>query len=112
MAQNSNWNSVLMTARDASRLGADVLSGYFGKIGKVQEKPDSSIVSEADQKSEDVIRKHLLEAYPQYGFHGEETGYSTSQSKTEGTWFVDPLDGTTNFVHGFHYFFTSLALEV
>jgi myo-inositol-1(or 4)-monophosphatase len=87
------------------------LRSYFGHVAEVQEKPDSSIVSEADRESERVIRKKLLEKLPEYSFWGEEGGLIQSD-RSEGVWHVDPLDGTTNFVHGFPYYSTSIALEV
>lgn len=103
--------NILNIAREASKAGSEVLRNYFGHVRYVQEKPDSSVVSEADRESERVIRKILQTQLPQFSFWGEEGGLFQSES-SEGIWHVDPLDGTTNFVHGFPYYSTSLALEV
>lgn len=111
MNSKHDLTAILAVAKQASLEGADVLKSYFGRIGKVSEKSDSSIVSEADQESERVIRARLMTAYPEFSFVGEEGGLVTAEN-SEGTWFVDPLDGTTNFVHGFPYFSTSLGLEI
>lgn len=111
MSSSVQIQGVLSVARAASQEAASLLQSYFGKIGRVTEKADSSIVSEADQESERLIRSRLLAAFPQYSFVGEEEGLTRARN-SEGTWYVDPLDGTTNFVHGFPYFSTSLGLEV
>lgn len=105
-------DNILKVTKEASRAGAEVLRSYFGRVAFVQEKPDSSIVSEADRESERVIREILTSHYPQFAIHGEEGGLVEATAEHEGTWHIDPLDGTTNFVHGFPYFSTSLALEV
>jgi myo-inositol-1(or 4)-monophosphatase len=108
---NHDLTKILKVARQASQDGANVLKSYFGKIGKVSEKSDSSIVSEADGEAERTIRKALLTAFPEFSFVGEEEGLTTAVNSA-GTWYVDPLDGTTNFVHGFPYYSTSLGLEI
>lgn len=102
---------ILSVAREASRDAAAVQTAYFGKLRQISEKSDSSIVSEADQESEKLIRSRLISAFPQFSFMGEEEGLTAAQNAL-GTWYVDPLDGTTNFVHGFPYFSTSLGLEI
>ncbi len=107
----TDLTEILKVARLASQEGAEVLKSYFGRIGKVSEKHDSSIVSEADQESEKVIKARLLSAFPQFSFVGEEGGLVSAQN-SKGTWYADPLDGTTNFVHGFPYYSTSLGLEI
>lgn len=112
MTPKLSLENILNVAQKASHEGAQVLRSYFGNIGDIQEKPDSSIVSEADRESERVIREILTSSFPQYSIFGEEGGLVESVQKTEGTWYLDPLDGTTNFVHGFPYFSTSIGLEV
>src|SRR6185369_10239051 len=70
------------------------------------------LVSEADRESEACIMKTVLEAFPRHKFLGEETGFHEGRNSSEPLWVVDPLDGTTNYVHGFPFFCVSIGLEV
>ena len=85
------------------------------KLGRVSacEKGPADLVTEADMASQELIRETLLEAFPEHAFLGEEddeaNGEATRQS--EYRWIADPLDGTTNYVHGLPHFCVSLALE-
>ncbi len=78
-------------------------------LGKINLKEDRSPVTEVDEKSEDMIKAAIAEAFPADGFFGEETG------KTEGTsgrrWIVDPLDGTRPYIHKIPTFSTLIGLE-
>ncbi len=67
----------------------------------------ADLVTEFDRRSEDLIREDLLRAFPDYGFHAEESG---GRRDRELVWHVDPIDGTTNFVHGLPGFCVSIAL--
>ena len=62
----------------------------------------------ADRKAEDIIRSTLLEAFPEHGFYGEESG--KCQANAEYLWLVDPIDGTKSFVGGYGMFSTQIAL--
>jgi myo-inositol-1(or 4)-monophosphatase len=76
----------------------------------VELKGPADFVSEADRESEDTLRSLLLRRYPTYGFFGEESAASVGTE--EGTRFiVDPLDGTTNFLHGIPHFAVAIALQ-
>jgi myo-inositol-1(or 4)-monophosphatase len=101
----------LETAREAAQEGSKVLRKYFGRVQKVAEKEQAGLVSEADIESEEVIRKRLQRDFP-LQFLGEEMiGTGTSPQPQEGNWWiVDPLDGTTNYVHGFPIFCVSIGL--
>lgn len=112
MKNTLSLENILEVAKRASHEGAEVLRSYFGNIRNVQEKHDSSIVSEADRESERVIRSILQSELPQFDIYGEEGGHIVTEEGSQGLWHIDPLDGTTNFVHGFPYFSTSLGLEV
>ena len=116
-----DWSQVLSQALDAVRLGREVLLSYFGNLEHVEEKFQAGLVSEADKESERVIAEHLKKNFPQMEFLGEETfaALSAPGSKVqalppskEGRWILDPLDGTTNYVHRFPIFCISLGLEV
>lgn len=104
-------------AMKAVMAGRACLLGYFGKINNVEEKDKSAgLVSEADRESEILIKNMLAKEYPDYDFLGEETSYleGTNQFSPSARprWILDPLDGTTNFVHKFPIFCISLGLEV
>ncbi|MGE5206000.1 MAG: inositol monophosphatase family protein, partial [Chlamydiota bacterium] len=92
-------------AREAGAL----LMGYFHRRVKVEYKGDVDLVTEADRASEALITRRIREGWPGHNILGEE-GTRTEQG-SEYRWYVDPLDGTTNFAHGFPVFCVSLALE-
>ena len=77
---------------------------------QVARKGPADFVSMADQKSEDIIYDRLNEARPGYGFLMEERGIVEGTDKSH-RWIVDPLDGTTNYIHGMPHFSVSIALE-
>lgn len=94
-------------ARKASRR----LMRDFGEVEQLQvsRKGPADFVSAADLRTEKILRETLHQARPDYGFLMEESGSSGGES--ESRWIVDPLDGTTNFLHGIPYFAISIALE-
>ena len=75
----------------------------------VQLKGRNDLVSEIDRKAEDVIAETILKLYPDHAILGEEGGARTADA--EFTWIIDPLDGTTNFLHGIPHFCTSIAVR-
>jgi myo-inositol-1(or 4)-monophosphatase len=95
----------------AARAGARVLVDAFGALARleIQSKGPADFVSEADLGAERAIREVLEAAYPEAAWRGEESGYSAGSSERE--WVVDPLDGTTNFLHGIPHFCVSIALR-
>jgi len=98
----------LQAALDAARAAAQVIRPLFQKNLAVRTKADSSPVTEADLRAEEVIREHLGRAFPGYGFYGEETGQHAMQA--ESLWLVDPIDGTKAFVRANPFFSTQIAL--
>ena len=74
----------------------------------VARKGQSDYVTQIDRAAEDAIKEILLEAYPSHGILAEETGKTPGKSEFE--WIIDPLDGTTNFIHGFPQYAISIAL--
>src|SRR5262249_40589197 len=92
-------------AQDAGRLLRDRLGTRFA----VGLKGDINIVTDVDIESERLIREAIATHYPRHQVLGEEGGLAESAS--EYRWVVDPLDGTTNFAHGFPTFAVSIALE-
>jgi myo-inositol-1(or 4)-monophosphatase len=79
---------------------------------RVSQKQANDFVTEIDQASEKVIIETLLEAYPDHGILGEETGSIHGNPNASHIWIIDPLDGTTNFIHGFPVYCISIALSV
>ena len=92
-------------AREAGAL----LMGYFHRRVKVEYKGDVDLVTEADRASEALITKRIRERWPGHNIMGEEG--TRSEQGSDYRWYVDPLDGTTNFAHGYPVFCVSLGLE-
>ena len=97
---------------DAARKAARGLNRDFGELAELQvaKKAPADFVSAADLKAEQVIFEALTKARPGYSFHGEERGLIPGTDKTH-TWIVDPLDGTTNFLHAIPFFAINIALQ-
>lgn len=83
--------------------------GYFERGVATEYKGDVDLVTEADRASEKLITERLSAVFPDHGIYGEEGVRQRIDS--EYRWYVDPLDGTTNFAHGFPVFCVSLGLE-
>jgi len=80
------------------------------EVLKVGSKGANDFVTEVDQAAERAIIETLLQAYPDHGILAEESGREHGQANSEYTWIIDPLDGTTNFIHGFPFYAVSIAL--
>ncbi len=76
----------------------------------ISKKSHSDFVSEVDGAAEDAIIKTILDTYPDHSILAEESGAKGDQEKPEFLWIIDPLDGTTNFLHGFPKYSVSIAL--
>ena len=79
---------------------------------RVSQKQSNDFVTEVDQASENAIIETLLTAYPDHGILAEESGSTRGNPGAEAIWIIDPLDGTTNFIHGFPVYCVSIALQV
>ena len=79
---------------------------------RVSQKQVNEYVTEVDKAAEQAIIETLLTAYPGHGILGEETGSEFGAKDSEYVWIIDPLDGTTNFIHGFPVYCVSIALAV
>jgi myo-inositol-1(or 4)-monophosphatase len=108
MLQSALLNVMVAAARKAARS----LSRDFREVERLQVsvKGPGNFVSAADHRAEAILREELAKARPGYGFLGEEGGLVVGSDKTH-TWIVDPLDGTTNFLHGIPQFCISIGLE-
>ena len=98
----------LQAARDAAQAAADVIRGLYQRNLAVRTKTDQTPVTEADVRSEEVIRELLVTRFPSFGFYGEETGQHDVGA--ESVWLVDPIDGTKSFVRECPFFSTQIAL--
>ena len=78
---------------------------------RVAQKQVNDFVTEVDQAAERMIIETLLGAYPDHGILGEETGNEFGNPNSDFVWIIDPLDGTTNFIHGFPVYAVSIALS-
>ena len=96
----------------AARKTARALKRDFGELEKLQVslKGPANFVTSADRRAEETLYQELSKARPGYGFLGEEGGHREGADKSH-RWIVDPLDGTTNFLHGIPQFAISIALE-
>jgi len=92
-------------AREAGAL----LLQYFHQGLKIEYKGDADLVTAADRASETLIRERISKQFPSHDVLGEEQGLDDQGS--DYRWYVDPLDGTTNFAHGYPVFCVSMALE-
>lgn len=109
MALHSATLSVMV---NAARKAGRRLARDFGEVENLQvsRKGPADFVSAADLKAEQILREELEKARPGYCFVLEEAGLIEGPDKTH-RWIVDPLDGTTNFLHGLPHFAISIALE-
>jgi myo-inositol-1(or 4)-monophosphatase len=108
MLQSALMNVMVKAARRAGRS----LKRDLGEVENLQVsmKGPANFVTAADKRAEEMLYADLNKARPGYGFIGEEGGNRVGDDKTH-TWIVDPLDGTTNFLHGIPHFAISIGLQ-
>jgi myo-inositol-1(or 4)-monophosphatase len=107
----------LRVCEEAVRGGGQVVQQWAGRF-EVRKKGPADLVTQADFASQEAVRQIVLGAFPDHSFLGEESGSNAnpgdslgSAARAEFRWIVDPLDGTTNYVHGVPHYCVSLALE-
>lgn len=107
MVRHPHINVMVKAAKAAAR----ALVRDFGEVEHLQvsKKGPADFVSAADRKAEETLQRELMKARPSYGWLGEESAPSDGDGVHR--WIVDPLDGTTNFLHGLPHFAISIALE-
>jgi len=98
-------------AIDVARSAGGVLMHYMSREKQVEFKGRANLVTVADKEAEALIIKRIREQYPQHSILAEESGASGPSECGEGKWIIDPLDGTTNFAHGYPFFCVSIAFE-
>src|SRR4029077_16524053 len=105
-------SATLNVMANAALKAARGLLRDFGEVEQLQVsvKGPGEFVSTADRKAERTLKAELSRAHPDYGLLFEETGAAAGADRRH-RWIVDPLDGTTNFLHGIPHFAISIALE-
>lgn len=108
----SQWSANINVMMRAARRAGRSLMRDFGEVEKLQvsSKSPGDFVSRADIRAEELLKEELLGARANYGWLGEESGEIKGEDPTR-RWIVDPLDGTTNFLHGLPHWAISIALE-
>ncbi len=106
---SANINVMVRAAEKAARS----LLRDFGEVEQLQvsKKGPADFVSAADIRAEEIIQKELSRARPDFGFLMEEKGLIEPKNSSNSRWIIDPLDGTTNFLHGIPHWAISIALE-
>ncbi len=109
----SNLSAILTVMVRAVQKAGRSMVRDFGELGQLQvrEKGAGDFVSDADIRSEKILIECLSQDRPDYGFISEEAGTIAAKNDSPFTWIIDPIDGTTNFIHAFPYFAISLALR-
>ena len=105
---------MLNTAVKAARRAATVINRAAFDLDRItiSEKNHNDFVTDIDQASEQAIVETLLKAYPDHAILAEESGASKNlNDESENVWIIDPIDGTTNFLHGYPNFCISIALQ-
>ena len=105
----SNHHDFVPAMAEIAREAGALLMGYFAQRVKIEYKGEADLVTVADRASEKLIRERIGALWPGHDILGEEEGLVDTGS--DYRWYVDPLDGTTNFAHGFPMFCISMGLE-
>jgi myo-inositol-1(or 4)-monophosphatase len=110
MSSSAHHRESFLPAMSAiAREAGALLLAYFHKGIKIEYKGEADLVTAADRASETLIRERISKQFPSHDVLGEEQGLNDQGG--EYRWYVDPLDGTTNFAHGYPVFCVSMALE-
>jgi len=109
---STNLHPMLNIAVKAARAAGAIINRASLDVDKVQveTKGVNDFVTEVDKHAEAVIVEIILQAYPGHGILAEESGRELGAKDSEFVWIIDPLDGTTNFIHGFPVYAVSIAL--
>ena len=110
--KNEHLLRFMQVAEEAATDAGQLLVSKMGQVA-VQEKNPRDFVTQADIESQALIQNTIATVFPDHGFLGEESDEATSKQNQDSTfcWIVDPLDGTTNFIHQLRSFSVSIALR-
>jgi len=103
-----NREDYLSPMQELAREAGSLLMSYFGRVS-IEYKGDVDLVTQADRSAEKMIVERIRKQWPEHDLIGEEG--SRRETGNDFRWYIDPLDGTTNFAHGYPVFCVSLALE-
>jgi myo-inositol-1(or 4)-monophosphatase len=111
---NTNLHPMINVAVKAARAAGAIINRAALDVEsvRVSQKQVNDFVTEVDQAAEAIIIETLLTAYPGHGIWAEESGHEHGAKDSEFVWIIDPLDGTTNFIHGLPTYCVSIALAV
>ena len=111
---STNLHPMLNVAIKAARAAGAIINRAALDVESVRisQKQVNDFVTEVDQAAEAIIIETLLTAYPGHGILAEESGSEHGAKDSDYVWIIDPLDGTTNFIHGFPVYCVSIALSV
>ncbi|MGD9773543.1 inositol monophosphatase family protein [Diaphorobacter sp.] len=111
---SSNLHPMLNVAIKAARAAGAIINRAALDVEavRISQKQINDFVTEVDHASEKAVIETLLTAYPGHGILAEESGSEYGAKDSEFVWIIDPLDGTTNFIHGFPVYAVSIALAV
>jgi myo-inositol-1(or 4)-monophosphatase len=109
-----NLHPMLNVAVKAARAAGAIINRAALDVEavRISQKQVNDFVTEIDHASEAAIIETLLQAYPNHAILAEESGRQHGQQNSDHVWIIDPLDGTTNFIHGFPVYCISIALQV
>lgn len=106
-----NLKDFLNVAIESAKISKQIHQHYAKHGFSIESKSTpTDIVTTADTEAEKAIYAHIQKSYPDHSFWGEESG--KSETEHSHRWIIDPVDGTTNFAHGFPFYCTSIALEI
>lgn len=111
---SSNQHPMLNVAVKAARAAGAIINRAALDVEavRVSQKQTNDFVTEVDHAAERAVIETLLTAYPDHGIWAEESGREHGKASSDHVWLIDPLDGTTNFIHGFPVYCVSIALLV
>jgi myo-inositol-1(or 4)-monophosphatase len=114
MLSSSSIHPMLNVAVKAARAAGAIINRAALDVEavRISQKQVNDFVTEVDQNSERIIIETLLTAYPDHGILAEESGTTHGNAGADHIWIIDPLDGTTNFIHGFPFYCVSIACQV
>ena len=112
MARDPKLKKYLEVGVKAAEEAGTILLRERGRRREIRYKGEINLVTDADLKSQEALVGTISRAFPGHAFLVEEKDKSLSRRESDCRWIIDPLDGTTNFVHGYPFFSISIALEV
>jgi myo-inositol-1(or 4)-monophosphatase len=114
LKMSPNLHPMLNVAVKAARAAGAIINRAALDVEavRVSQKQVNDFVTEVDHAAEEIIIETLLTAYPSHGIWAEESGKTHGARNSDFVWIIDPLDGTTNFIHGFPVYCVSIALAV